>query len=102
MLPILVLVPMVMGATIGLLARYLLPGREWVGLFLNPLAAAAASGIVWTIGAALGAAADNGWLWLASLAAALVVALLIPRVLPARREAADAAYLAELRSTKRA
>ncbi|WP_405217981.1 hypothetical protein [Agrococcus sp. Ld7] len=102
MLPILILVPMVMGATIGLLARYLLPGRQWVGLFLHPLAAAAATGIVWTIGAALGATADNGWLWLASLVAALVVSLVIPRVLPGRRAAADATYLAQLQAIKRA
>ncbi|GAA1417074.1 hypothetical protein [Agrococcus citreus] len=95
-MPILVLVPMVMGAAIGLVARYLLPGRQWVGLFLNPTASAAAAGIVWTILGLTGMSSDNGWLWVASLAAALVVALVLPRVLPVRRERADAAYLAEL------
>ncbi|SFS15470.1 hypothetical protein SAMN04487783_2044 [Agrococcus baldri] len=100
MMPILVLVPMVMGAAIGLLARYLLPGREWVGLFLNPLAAAAAAGLVWTIGALMGATADNGWLWLLSLLASLIVAVVIPRVLPNRRAHADERYLTELRATK--
>jgi uncharacterized membrane protein YeaQ/YmgE (transglycosylase-associated protein family) len=96
MLPILVLVPMVMGAAIGLLARYLLPGREWVGLFLNPLAGAAAAGIVWIVGGMLGATPDNGWLWIGSLLAALVVSVAIPKVLPARRQRADGRYLAEL------
>ncbi len=100
MLPILVLVPMVMGAAIGLVARYTLPGREWVGLFLNPLAAAAAAGLVWTIGALLGAGADNGWLWLGSLAAALAVAVVLPRTLPRRRARADAAFLAQLQAKK--
>lgn len=100
MLPILVLVPMVMGAAIGLLTRYLLAGRQWVGLFLNPLAAAAAAGIVWTIGALMGATADNGWLWLTSLAAALAVSIAIPKLLPSRRARSDAAYLAQLRATK--
>ncbi|MCH1882626.1 hypothetical protein [Agrococcus sp. ARC_14] len=100
MLPILVLVPMVMGAAIGLLARYLLPGRQWVGLFLNPFAAAAAAGVVWTIGALMGAMPDNGWLWFGSLVAALVVALIIPRALPGRRERDDARYLAELQAKK--
>ncbi len=95
-MPILVLVPMVIGAAIGLAARYLLPGRQWVGLFLNPTASAAAAGIVWTILSLVGMAPDNGWLWIASLAAALVVALVLPRVLPPRRARADAAYLAEL------
>lgn len=100
MLPILVLVPMVMGAAIGLLARYLLPGREWVGLFLNPLAAAAAAGVVWTIGALMGATVDNGWLWTSSLLASLIVAIVIPRVLPNRRAHSDERYLTELRATK--
>lgn len=100
MMPILVLVPMVMGAAIGLLARYLLPGREWMGLFLNPLAAAAAAGVVWTIGALMGANVDNGWLWVLSLLAAFIVAIVIPRVLPNRRAHADERYLTELRATK--
>jgi len=95
-MPILVLVPMVIGAAIGLTARYLLPGRQWVGLFLNPAASAAAAGIVWTILRLAGLTNDNGWLWIASLAAALAVALVLPRVLPPRRERADAAYLAQL------
>lgn len=99
MTPILVLVPMVMGAAIGLIARYLLPGRQWVGLFLNPAASAAAAGIVWTILGLMGMTTDNGWLWVASLAAALVVALVLPRVLAPRRERADAAYLADLTRT---
>jgi quaternary ammonium compound-resistance protein SugE len=99
-MPILVLVPMVIGAAIGLVARYLLPGRQWVGLFLNPAASAAAAGIVWTILGLAGLRSDNGWLWIASLAAALVVALVLPRVLPQRRARADAAYLSEL--TRRA
>ena len=99
-MPVLVLVPVVMGAAIGLLARYLLPGREWVGLFLNPLAAGAAAGVVWTIGSLLGATPDNGWLGIGSLAAALLVAVVIPKTLPQRRQRADARYLAELQATK--
>ncbi len=90
---------MVMGAAIGLVARYLLPGRQWVGLFLNPAAAAAAAGVVWTILGLTGMTTDNGWIWVASLAAALVVALVLPRVLPPRRQRADAAYLSELTRT---
>ena len=99
MIPILVLVPMVIGAAIGLVARFLLPGREWVGLFLNPAASAAAAGIVWTILGLAGLTSENGWIWIASLAAALVVALVLPRVLPERRKQADAAYLAQLTRT---
>lgn len=95
-MPVLMLVPMVFGAAIGVIVRYLLPGREWVGLFLSALAPAAAAGAVWTTGAMLGAADDDGWTWLGSLTAALAVAIALPEVLPRRRERADAAYLAEL------
>lgn len=98
-MPILVLVPMVIGAAIGLVTRYLVPGREWVGLLLSPSAAASAAGIVWTVLGLLGLSTDNGWLWIASLSAALVVALVLPRLLPARRAREDAAYLAELTRT---
>lgn len=97
---VLVLVPMVMGAAIGLLARYLVPGREWTGLFLNPMAAAAASGVVWIIGTLLGAASDNGWMWLGSLVAALVVAIALPKLLLPRRKQADARFLAELQAKR--
>lgn len=91
-----ILVAMVLGAAIGLVARYLLPGREWVGLFLNPTAAAAAAGIVWTILSLAGLGIDSGWLWIGSLLAATLVAVAIPRVLPERRRRADAAELARL------
>lgn len=99
---ILVLVPMVLGAAIGLFARYALPGREWMGLFLSPGASAAAAGIVWTIGMLAGVGADALWLWLVCLAAATAVALVLPRLLPKRREQADREYLAELTTAKRA
>lgn len=98
-MPVLVLVPMVMGAAIGLVARYLLPGRQWMGLFLSPAASAAAAGIVWTILGLTGMTSESGWIWVASIAAAVIVALVLPRVLPARRARADAAYLAELTRT---
>ncbi|MCR8671558.1 hypothetical protein [Agrococcus sp. HG114] len=100
-MPILVLVPMVLGAAIGLFVRFSMPGREWVGLYLNPGAAAAAAGVAWTIGVLLGATADSLWLWLASLAAAAVVAVALPKLLPPRRERADRELLAEL-TAKRA
>lgn len=100
-MPILVLVPMVLGAAIGLFARYAQPGREWYGLFLLPCASAAAAGIVWTIGMLAGASADDLLLWLGCLAAAAVVAIALPRILPARRREADARLLEQLRAPAR-
>jgi hypothetical protein len=99
-MPVLVLVPMVLGAAIGLFALFAQPGREWIGLYLNPGAAAAAAGVVWTIGTLLGASADNLWLWLGCLVAATVVAVALPRVLPQRRQRADRELLARLTAVK--
>ena len=99
-MPVLILVPMVLGAAIGLLARYAMPGREWVGLLLNPTAAAAAAGVAWTIGTLLGLGADSAWLWALSLAAATAVAVAIPAQLPRARRAHDERLLAQLRGAR--
>lgn len=99
-MPVLVLVPMVLGAAIGLFALYTQPGHEWMGLYLNPGAAAAAAGAVWTVGTLMGASADNLWLWLGCLVAATVVAVVLPRVLPKRRQRADRELLASLTAAK--
>ncbi|WP_188716786.1 hypothetical protein [Agrococcus terreus] len=95
-----ILVVMVLGAAIGLLARYLLPGREWVGLFLNPCAAATAAGVVWIALSLAGLGVDSGWLWIGSLVAATLVAVAIPRLLPAHRRRVDAAELDRLQAVK--
>lgn len=99
-MPVLVLVPMVLGAAIGLFARFSTPGREWTGLYLAPSLGASAAGVAWTIGALAGATADNLWLWLACLAAAALVSFTVPRLLPKRRARADAEYLAQLTAQK--
>jgi hypothetical protein len=73
----------VIGAAIGALARYALPGRRTYGLFLLPAISAAVTAAVWVGLVWLGWTFDGGWIWVVSLAAAgvsaIVAALLIVR-----------------------
>lgn len=79
----------VIGAAIGLLARYLLPGRRTYGILLLPAAAAAVTATVWVGLVWLGWTFDGGWIWVVSLAAATITAIAIPLALPRYRAAFD-------------
>ena len=79
----------VIGAAIGLLARYVLPGRRTYGILLLPAAAAAVTATVWVGLVWLGFTFDGGWIWVISLAAAVVTSVAIPLALPRYREAHD-------------
>jgi len=79
----------VIGAAIGLLARYVLPGRRTYGILLLPAAAAAVTATVWVGLVWLGFTFDGGWIWVISLAAAVVTSVAIPLALPRYREAYD-------------
>jgi hypothetical protein len=83
----------VVGAGIGLLLRYLLPGREVYGVALLPALGAAVTAATWAGLTWLGWKADGGWIWLASLGAAALVPLVVALVLSKRRHAADAHQL---------
>ena len=86
----------VIGAAIGLLARYLLPGRSSYGILLLPAAAAVVTATVWVGLVWLGWKFDGGWIWVVSLGAATVVSVLIPLLLPRARAASDARLLHQL------
>lgn len=83
----------VVGAGIGLLLRYLLPGREVYGVALMPALGAAATAATWAGLTWLGWKADGGWIWVAALGAATLVPLVVALVLSRRRQAADAREL---------
>jgi hypothetical protein len=83
----------VVGAGIGILLRYLLPGREVYGVALMPALGAAVTAATWAALTWLGWKADGGWIWLASLGAATLVPLVVALVLSKRRQAADAREL---------
>ena len=90
----------VIGAAIGLLARYLLPGRRSYGILLLPAAAAAVTATVWAGLVWAGWKFDGGWIWVVSLAAATVTAVLIPLLLPRYRDGYDARLMHQLSAGK--
>jgi hypothetical protein len=81
---------------IGLGTRYALPGRGTYGLVVVPAAAAAVTAVVWVALTWLGWKFDGGWIWVVSLAASVVVSLLLALVLPRSRRANDDALLQQL------
>jgi hypothetical protein len=83
----------VVGAGIGLLLRYLLPGREVYGVALLPALGAAVTAATWAGLTWLDWKADGVWIWVAALGAATVVPLVVALVLSKRRQAADAREL---------
>jgi hypothetical protein len=83
----------VVGAGIGLLLRYLLPGRHVYGVALLPALAAAVTVATWAALTWVGWKADGGWIWVAALGGATAVSLVVALVLSSRRQAADAREL---------
>jgi hypothetical protein len=81
---------------IGLLWRYIVPGRETYGVVLLPSIAAAVTAIVWVALTWVGWKFDGGWIWVASLAAGGIVALAFAFVIPRTRHTGDHDMLARL------
>lgn len=90
----------VIGAGIGLLARYVFPQRGTYGVLLVPAIAAAATAIVWVALLWAGLTFDGTWIWVASLAAAVTVSLVTVLVLPRRRNESDARMLETLSAAR--
>lgn len=89
----------VIGTGIGLLLRYLLPGRSTYGVLLLPAVGGVAVLVVWVAMTWLGLQADWYWaLWVASLAAAALVSAIVALAVSRRRESADAHALHVLAS----
>jgi hypothetical protein len=91
---------LVIAAAIGLGLRYLLPQRTTYGLMILPAVAAAVTGVVWVGLVWLGWTFDGTWIWVVSLLAGGIAALLVALLLPRRRVAADARLLTELSGGK--
>ncbi|HEU0205329.1 MAG TPA: hypothetical protein VFQ74_01385 [Pseudolysinimonas sp.] len=79
----------VIGAFIGLILHYVLPGRHLTGLFLLPAIGGATTCVGWSASVWAGLKLDGGWIWLVSLGAAAVVSLLVGLLLPRGRKIAD-------------
>ena len=90
----------VIGAGIGAIVRYAVPRRGSYGALLLPAIAAAVTSVVWVALLWLGLTFDGGWIWVASLGAAVVVALLTALLIPGRRAQADVALFDNLAGVK--
>jgi uncharacterized membrane protein YeaQ/YmgE (transglycosylase-associated protein family) len=83
-------------AGIGFLARYTIPGRETHGSLLLAALSAVVAALVWEGLLYLGFTFDGGWIWLISLTAGGLAAVIAATVLPKRRRTADRAMLTKL------
>ncbi|MFM9876767.1 MAG: hypothetical protein ACKVOG_02815 [Rhodoglobus sp.] len=86
----------VIGAGIGLLVRYLLPGRGTYGILLLPAISAAATAVTWVALLWAGQTFDGTWIWVAALAAAVAASIVGAMLFPRRRADADAQLFAQL------
>ena len=86
----------VIGAVIGAIVRYSLPGRASYGSALLPAIGAAVSSVIWAALLWAGLRFDGTWIWVASLSAAVLVPIVVAIALPRRRSASDAALLLAL------
>lgn len=83
----------VIGAGLGAIVRYLVPGRRSYGMALLPAVGAAATAAIWAILVWVGLAFDAGWIWIISIAGGVLVSVLVAVLLPRVRAAADARAL---------
>ena len=80
----------ILGAVLlGLIPRYLLPGRDTYGSALLPAVSAAVAAIVWAALTWLGWAFDGGWIWWVSLGAGVLAAIAVPPMISPRRKRRD-------------
>lgn len=84
------------GAILGILFRYVVPGRETHGALLVPAVGAAVASIVFAMLTWAQWRFDGTWIWVASLVIAGLAALGTALLLPRRRRVADAALFASL------
>ncbi|MCU1549506.1 MAG: hypothetical protein JWR36_66 [Glaciihabitans sp.] len=81
---------------IGLVIHYALPGRDTHGSMLVPSVAAVVSSVVWVALVWAGWKFDGGWIWVVSLVAGGLVALVLALIVPRTRRSGDALMLQKL------
>jgi hypothetical protein len=92
----------VIGAALGALARYTLPGRRSYGILLLPAIAAAVTAATWAGLVWLGWTFDGGWIWVVSLTAAAVASVVTALLIVRYRANADERLLHHLSASGRA
>jgi len=86
----------IIGAGIGIVLRYLIPGRQTYGILIAPAVGAIAAAVVWSGLTWLGWTFDGGWIWVVSLGAAAVASVVAELIIPRVRNEADARMLHQL------
>ncbi|MGM7672032.1 hypothetical protein [Microbacterium sp. A93] len=91
-----ILLALIAACALGIGVHYLLPHRTLRGVALVPAIATAASAVIYTMMQWAGIGQDNGWLWLASIVGAPVIAAVAGYLLTLSRRNSDAAQKAAL------
>lgn len=92
-----ILLALIFGAAVGLVANFVVAGRETRGGALAPVLGAVVGGLVWMIGTWAGWGIDNPLLWIAALVAPVVVVAPTLVVVRRARISRDAAERERLR-----
>ncbi|TFB65210.1 hypothetical protein [Cryobacterium sp. Hz9] len=85
-----------LGAVIGLAARYFLPGRSTQGSVLVPAIGTVAASALWVALTWLGLDWATGWIWWMSLVGTVVVSVVLNLVISRRRIHGDRRMLQRL------
>lgn len=87
---------MVIGAGLGAIARYTIPGRKLHGALLQPAIGAIAPAVIWEILTWLGMPYDGGWIWVITIVGGAAIAAASGPLLARMRTRSDEEYFAEL------
>jgi hypothetical protein len=83
-------------AGLGFIVHFVVPGRDTRGALLLGALSASVAAFVWVVLLWLGFTFDGGWIWVFSLAAGTIAALVTAVLLPRRRRSNDRELLAKL------
>jgi len=92
-----ILYAIAIAGVIGVVLRYIVPGRHAYGIALTPAIAAAAAAAAWGALAWIGWNAGVGGIWAISIGAGAIAALLITLLAPYARKSADQAFFERAR-----
>jgi len=88
-------------AGLGIIPRYLLPGRDRYGSALLPGVSVVVASIAWAALTWLGWPFDGGWIWWVSLAAGVLAATAVPLLITGKRAKHDTELFQTLSSAQR-
>jgi hypothetical protein len=91
-----ILLALIAACALGIAVHYLLPDRTLRGVVLIPAIATAAAAVIYTVMQWAGVGQDSGWLWLASIVGATVIAAVAGYLLTLSRRNSDATRKAAL------